>query len=74
MGTMSGPKLTTLFQVRLRPSEKRALARLARHFERTPSEVVRRLISDETARLGDVLKTVRHKETDHGSEETTSKG
>lgn len=65
---MSGPTLTTTLQVRMRPSEKRALARLAKHYERTPSEVVRRLIGEEKARLDTVLSTVR-KDDDHGSEE-----
>jgi len=67
-GGMTGPVLTALLQVRLRPKEKRALARLAKHYERTPSEVVRRLIGDETARLEGILTTVR-KADDHGSEE-----
>lgn len=65
---MTGPQLTTTLQVRMRPSEKRALSRLAKHYERTPSEVVRRLIREERDRLSGILTAVR-KADDHGSEE-----
>jgi hypothetical protein len=65
---MSGPKMTTTVQFRMRRADKRTLARLAKHYERTPSEVLRRLIVEEAARLSDVLNVT--KESDHGSEES----
>jgi predicted transcriptional regulator len=48
---MPGPELTETLQVRMRPEEKEALSRLATHYERTPSEMVRRFIRRETRRL-----------------------
>jgi hypothetical protein len=67
---MSGPKMTTTVQFRMRRADKRTLARLAKHYERTPSEVLRRLISDEAARLATILNVTAKKEIEHGSEES----
>jgi predicted transcriptional regulator len=50
------PHLTTTVQVRMAPRTKRTLTRLAKHYERTPSEVLRRLIDDEAARLDAVTQ------------------
>jgi hypothetical protein len=49
------------YVVRFRATERdrRRLAWLARHFDRSPSEVLRRIIADEHARVLAVLKVVR---------------
>jgi hypothetical protein len=66
MGPMTGPELTETFQVRMRPAEKRALLKLALHYERTPSELMRRLIRKESRR---VANRETRKAIEHGSEE-----
>lgn len=71
MGPMVGPELTETVQVRMRPSEKEALARLAAHYERTPSEMLRRLIRKESRRV-DAQQT--RKANEHGSEKGSEKG
>jgi hypothetical protein len=67
------PGMTVIVRARMRTRDKRALARLAKHYGRTPSFIIRRLISDETARLAAILGHAKPKETDHGSEENGSK-
>ena len=61
-GDMPGPQLTETLQVRMRPEEKAALERVALHYERTPSEMVRRFIRKESRRLE------ARKKDNHGSE------
>jgi hypothetical protein len=62
---MTGLELSEKMQIRLRPSEKRDLVRIAKHHERTPSEMVRRLIRKESRR---VEAQQNRKAQDHGSE------
>jgi predicted transcriptional regulator len=66
IGRMTGPVLTETVQVRLRAYEKRALQRVAAHHERTPSEMLRRLIRKEARR---VARQQARKANEHGSEE-----
>lgn len=68
---MAGPELTDMVQVRMRPAEKRDLARIAKHHERTPSEMVRRLIRKEARR---VARMTTRKAEEHGSEESGKEG
>jgi predicted DNA-binding protein len=64
--------MTVIVRARMRPKDKRALARIAKHFGRTPSFIIRRLILDEMARLAGVLGGVRAtKESSDGSEKTS---
>jgi hypothetical protein len=65
-GPMTGPELTETVQVRMRPSEKSDLVRLAEYHERTPSELLRRLIRKEARRVDGQQK---RKANEHGSEE-----
>jgi predicted DNA-binding protein len=65
-------QMTVIVRARMRAKDKRALARIAKHFGRTPSFIIRRLIEDEAARLSDVLGVTRKpKESEHGSEESS---
>jgi hypothetical protein len=45
------PELSVMMHFRLTRSDSRTLARIAKHHERTASEVIRRLIADEAKRL-----------------------
>ncbi len=71
MPPMPGPELTETVQVRMRPAEKRELVRIAKHHERTPSEMLRRLIRKEARR---VAKVATRKAQEHGSEEDGKEG
>lgn len=63
----NGAHLTITLQVRATPRDKRALMRLAKHYGRTPSDVLRRLIAEADIRLR--TAAITPKENDHGSEE-----
>jgi hypothetical protein len=65
---MAKQELTETITFRATPRDVRRLARLMRHFDRTASNTLRRLIAEENMRLADVLKVTR-KDSDHGSEE-----
>ena len=53
---MPKPALPEMMHFRMSRADARKLGRLAKHYQRTASDVLRRLIADETERLDLVLQ------------------
>ncbi|HZZ54770.1 MAG TPA: hypothetical protein VFE26_10860 [Trebonia sp.] len=62
--------LTVTIRFRATRKDERALARLAKFYDRTPSDVLRRLIEEAEARIQprERVAPPKKEDTDHGSE------
>ena len=63
---MATPQMTHTFRFRGTKADARNLKKLARHYDRTPSDVLRRLVTEAAARIGG---TATSQGETHGGEE-----
>lgn len=61
--------MTRTFRFRATEADAKRLRRLSKHYDRRPSDVLRRLIADECTRIDNAVKPKKERH-EHGNEES----